>query len=325
MSFRLESTARAVDPSLDRKRVRLVIWPRPTTWAAWDITRIGVGILLLAAALLKAYDLFALPLPGDALVSSRGLTFALIEYEIALGLCLFYGLWQRSVRWLAAGTFTVFSCVTLYRAMVGESTCACFGRASTSPLVTLVIDLSACLALFRWGPAAEIKPVRVLATPRGKAFLLTLIVFTAGTGLAGLRSRRQFTDGILGRTELGSDVVVLEPAKWVGKRFPLLDFIDIGPELATGARDVILYRHDCAVCRDEIPTVIKNARANRGSRVALVEIPPFSNAGEELVLTSPSYASGRLAPARTWFVKTPLRVSLVDGFVVRTDTSPLRE
>jgi hypothetical protein len=65
---------------------------------------------------------------------------------------------------------------------------------------------------------------------------------------------------ILGRGNL----VILEPGKWTGKRFPLLPYVEDAPRqlqqrqrplrqrLAEGDWRVVLFHHDCPICRELI-------------------------------------------------------------------------
>ena len=39
----------------------------------------------------------------------------------------------------------------------------------------------------------------------------------------------------------------------MGKRFPLLDYVDVGETLKDGKWLVVLYHHDCPKCMEEIP------------------------------------------------------------------------
>lgn len=77
--------------------------------------------------------------------------------------------------------------------------------------------------------------------------------------------------------------VVLEPAEWNGKRFPLLDYIDIGSQLAQGEWIVILYHFDCARRREAIPKYEEVARVlsvqDISRRLALTEAPPHGKNG----------------------------------------------
>jgi hypothetical protein len=111
----------------------------------------------------------------------------------------------------------------------------------------------------------------------------------------------------------GGKVVVLEPKKWIGKRFPLLDYIDIGQELAKGRWLVLLYHHDCPKCQNIIRDLSQVSLETCDQRVALIAVPPYSE-------TLPAYGEralihGRLTSLRDWFAETPVVLALSDGEV----------
>jgi hypothetical protein len=54
-----------------------------------------------------------------------------------------------------------------------------------------------------------------------------------------------------GRTT--SSYEVLEPANWIDKELPILDYIDIGGPLMKGTWLVLLYHHDCPDCARAVP------------------------------------------------------------------------
>ena len=65
--------------------------------------------------------------------------------------------------------------------------------------------------------------------------------------------------------------MVLEPENWVGQRLPIADSLDI--DLSAGNWTVLLHRHDCPVCREQVPRY--EMRATAGEQIAIVEVPPY--------------------------------------------------
>jgi hypothetical protein len=108
--------------------------------------------------------------------------------------------------------------------------------------------------------------------------------------------------------------VVLTPERWVGKRFPLLDYIDIGERLAEGEWTVLLYHHDCPRCQEVIAHYAELANRwptdRNGRRIAFVEVPPYAGSLPRMVHRS---AVGHLEDKQKWFVTTPLEVVLSGG------------
>ena len=210
------------------------------------------------------------------------------------------------------------------------------------------MDLAAVAALLLWTPRerephgemARTEPSRPIGS-YGLGVLLSIVVFASVSGavvMAGFRSAMLAEDGtIVGPGE----VVVLEPTKWVGKRFPLLPFIEdlLGPlkpgerplreRLAEGDWIVVLYHHDCPECRKAIPKYAELARQTaadaNGPRVALVEVPPFGDANAIGVSLDAEYVCARLSDEKEWFVESPMEIEMRRGVIAairgRTESS----
>lgn len=112
----------------------------------------GVGSLLLAAAALKAYGLGADPVGRMGVFSMPEVQLAIIEFEIFLGVWLWYGVGAIASWAIALATFAIFTCVTLYLGLVGQSSCGCFGRLSPSPWFAFGVDVVIAIALVLFRP-----------------------------------------------------------------------------------------------------------------------------------------------------------------------------
>jgi hypothetical protein len=114
-------------------------------------------------------------------------------------------------------------------------------------------------------------------------------------------------------------VVVLVPAAWIGKEFPLTRYIDIGPRLAIGHWIILLYHWDCATCRRAIPAYQKLSAqsAQKTNPPAFVAIPPYAPPGRDLLQGAADVAVGRLTDSREWIVATPVMIELLDGKVLK--------
>jgi hypothetical protein len=117
----------------------------------------------------------------------------------------------------------------------------------------------------------------------------------------------------------GRNYTFLEPQKWIGKRFPLLPRISVGEQLVSGKWTVVLYHHNCPNCRTALPefmrTAEKSAMARDRRRMALIEIPPYAPSDDNPVSGTSACLIGRLPEEKTWLVRTPTVISLVDGEV----------
>ena len=111
-----------------------------------------MAAILIAAALLKGYQLATAPVVGSGLFSSRAFLIALVEFEWLLGVWLLSGLYPRRAWQVALACFAGFACVSLYKGLSGDASCGCFGRVEVSQRWTLVLDLGAVLALLAWPP-----------------------------------------------------------------------------------------------------------------------------------------------------------------------------
>lgn len=244
-----------------------------------------------------------------------------VEFELALGIWLLSGLFKKAAWLTVLLCFSAFSLITLYKGITGAESCGCFGTVHVNPWVTLfVIDIPSVIALLVFRPVLSLKrkaeSIRTLIqeffTP-----LPSIPQFTITTCLALLILG--VTTPILAFNEpakITSSYEVLEPETWVGKKLPILEYIDIGKQLETGTWLVLLYHHDCPDCAAAIPKYEKMARDFAGNeaflQIALIEVPPY---GQGQVSRNSSCVPGRLADTKDWFVTTPAVVLLTDSQV----------
>jgi hypothetical protein len=220
-----------------------------------------LSLILLSAGAWKGYELFTAPLPETSLWTSRGFLIAVIESEFALGLWLLFGLWPHGARRAALAAFLVFFVVSLFMALAGESSCGCFGRVPVSPRYIAVLDFAASLSLWLWRPSAIAveRPVGSRLLRVAAVLLLFLLVgVPSGIVLAAHRPTSLNPDAEI---DANQSVVLLEPDKWIGRRCPLLKYIDVGDELSHGGWIVVLYHYDCPRCQEVAPEYEARATA----------------------------------------------------------------
>lgn len=111
-----------------------------------------LGAVLLTAAALKTHQLATIPTAESVLFTSRWFLVSFVEFELALGLWLLVGAYLPQARLAALAAFASFAVVSLYQALAGRVSCCCFGRIPFGPRYTLVFDLIAIAALWRWHP-----------------------------------------------------------------------------------------------------------------------------------------------------------------------------
>ncbi|NQT16619.1 MAG: hypothetical protein HQ582_27920 [Planctomycetes bacterium] len=294
---------------------------RFSTIAGYDVVRIVLGLVLLAAAALKGHQLLTEPVLGSGLLHARWLLIGLVEFELFFGLWLLAGVLPKATWRLALACFTCFTAVSLFKALSGEASCGCFGRVPVNPWYTFTLDMAAVMALSYWRPnkggAVVGGRVRSQSFRLGGVALASLLLgitlaLTMGSHSAATLSS---TGEILGDSEF----VVLEPEQWIGKRFPLLEYIDIGSEISCENCILLLYHYDCANCQEAIEKYealsLELAVESERSRVALIEMPPYGPAGDSSTTRNTPCMRGRLDAGKEWFVETPLVLHLREGKV----------
>jgi hypothetical protein len=97
-----------------------------STWRT--VVRCALGLLLLTAAALKAHGLAVDPVARMGLFSLAEIQFAIIVFEVFLGIWLLSG--KRPIgSWFAAvATFVLFAAISFYQGWIGQSSCGCTGR-----------------------------------------------------------------------------------------------------------------------------------------------------------------------------------------------------
>lgn len=273
------------------------------------LARYFCAVILIVAAALKSYQLISWP--------STGWIFgwlALAGFELFLSSWLLSGAFQTICRRVALATFAAFGCYVFYLSVTGAQSCGCFGQARISPWFTLSLDVIAVTLLWIWRPANSLSPQFRLVS----AAALPLAICAVSLVLAvTFQLDATLADG----ADAGGSVVILEPETWVGRQFPLAEFIDIGDSLLAGSWTVLLYHHDCAKClqaiSDHTSPSKKIAPDESEPRLATIEFPPFAVSpfrGHSRV------HAGKITQEKQWFVVTPTIVHIKDGRVIRVDS-----
>ena len=286
----------------------------------YAFVRVLLGAILLTAAVLKTIQLSTEPTPELGLTTSRWFLILVVEFEILLGLCLIRGVAKPQVWLVTLACFSVFACATFYKALSGEASCGCFGSVEVNPWYTLVLDVSAVVALVRWRPDLSNllwKVERPSFASQGAMLLSTWCVIGA-IAAWGMLSYEPVGLGADGEFIGVGGIVILEPELWIDKPFPLLPHIDIGDNLQDGEWVVLLYHHDCPHCQDVLPEYEQIADSRNVAtslvEVALIEVPPFGV--EDIFSLNESAEHGKLSEEKDWFVQTPVEIRLAQGTVV---------
>jgi len=277
------------------------------------------GLLLVIAAALKFAELVVDP--TAVLTNPLGHFFlpAQIVVELVLGTLVLSGMYWRNLRWILILLFTAFASYSLYLALRGAASCGCFGPVRINPWWTFGLDLAVAIGLLvsTWvsrtpgtasicspnAPQGLTSPTRIRTTVAllGLAIICIAILLRYSDRRVAFANSASYSAG---------DLVVLEPENWVGQRLPIADSLDI--DLSAGNWTVLLHRHDCPVCREQVPRY--EMRATAGEQIAIVEVPPYG----EIPDHKTQGLHGRLKSDRDWFVQTPVEILLHDGVVTAT-------
>jgi hypothetical protein len=284
----------------------------------WNLVRFFVALILLVAASLKAYQLATEPVLGDGLFHARWFNVFVVEFELFFGTWLIFGMLPR-LTWLASvGLFSVFSSISLYKAVSGETSCGCFGVVTVSPWITSVFDVVVVGLLLFVKPIGIVFNIKnfyceiVGLRKRGRIVVLAIVWLIVAVPITYIMLAVEKNVDELGYEFVGADskkMFVLEPEKWIGKEFPLLPFLDemFTNRIMEGSKDVVLFRFDCDECKSLIEKI-----KDKDSYI-FVEIP--SEESNVPLFSVPEYMS--LSGSREWWVETPVVFSLEKTIIKR--------
>lgn len=281
---------------------------------SYTLIRNMLSFMLLTAAGLKAYALAAKPILGAGLFDSRWLLIGVVEFEFFFGLWLLSGILPKPTWLVALGCFALFACASVYKAVLGYTDCACFGRVPVSPWYMAAIDLTVVALLAHWRPAGP----HSASTTQVRLRAIAVIVTWVAVGVPAAFAMETYATSNISGSEYAvgnRHIVVLHPETWIGKRFPLLDYIDIGQELDDGAWLVVLVHHDCPECQQILRGLPHARGATSIQQVAVIELPPYGDSPMSSQHAKASLRLGRLDEERDWFVSTPVLVELSRGRV----------
>lgn len=277
-------------------------------WEGFDLLRLAAGALLLVAALLKMRQLLTPAIPDN-----RAWHILQVEVELVLGLWLIGGIY-RLAAWVAAvGFFTVAAAVSLWGLLRGNASCGCFGELQVHPAITLALDVLVLAALLLCPPAAS--------RQTGRRILAIVAMIAVATALSGSAMAR-YRPGLLladGRIEGDARHVLLRPETWVNQPFPLLPYMDLGPELQTGRWSLLFFSHYCPVCHEVVEKLLADAPGHPDraavARTVLVEVAPSPLSARENERIRQHFKLDRLKPAHNWYIDVPTVVQIEDGRV----------
>ncbi len=276
-----------------------------------------VGVLLVLAALLKAWD----TTPAAAWFGNRNLDelaqLLQINVELLLAAGCFSGLAPKTIRRLLLLLFSCFAIYALYLVVAGAESCGCFGPVKVHPWVTFTLDITVLALLYCWNPNLQ----DVEKSPPSRRWTVFFLIYAAlamSTTTWMILHRPTVLAASSQLAESGG-IVILDPESWIGQPLPIADHIDIdiGNRLTEGQWVVLLYHHNCPKCQEALPRYIVLAEKwqmeGNGGGIALIEVPPYSN--QPLAVTREA-VYGRLNDNKEWFVQAPMEIKLENGIVI---------
>jgi thiol-disulfide isomerase/thioredoxin len=289
------------------------------------VITVVTGLVLIVAAVLKIHQLITEPIISKGFWESREFFLIQIPLELGLGIWLVCGLFRKAAWILAVLAFGAFLAVTLQKGLTGQASCGCFGRVKVNPWITLsFIDIPLFLGLVFFRPTG----LKLLPPPWPSAAHFFGVAVPTFVGFAVLMPYLFFNKP----PDKTDKYVVVKPTEWLTpdrsgesengwKEWSMLKHIDIADYLRENLVIVVLYNTECETCHQAIPLYDKTCRELVGNedsiRFALVEIPPYADAEDDIVPDDTPCLRGRLDSSKRWFMQTPLVVLLTDGSVLK--------
>ncbi len=286
-----------------------------------------VGTMLLVAAALKIWHFLRLTTASAVLHEPQGATPGLIAWETFLGLWPLFGVYMNAALRVAILCFSVFACDAFYEAVGGKADCGCFGQVRVNPWLTTAFDLLViCSLFFGAGPAGPSAAVRRRPSS-GTLFAVFVVVGLAvGTSSYFLHPIFKATrEGL--RVADGGRLVILEPGKWIGLRFPLFGDLKISPKLRKGKWVLLFYHANCTECQQTIPIYERLAQdellSGNSIHIAFIRVPsePRTPVPANLFRPTPALRT-TLDSQHQWIATTPIAVELRNGLVIATVSGP---
>jgi hypothetical protein len=289
--------------------------------------RFVVAMILLIAAGLKAYQLATVPLPpviqGSfftpllGMFNNRYLLMITVVGEILFGLILIVNI-QRQWMWLLSiFAFSIFALVSFMKGLNNEGSCGCFGNITVNPWITMIFDMFIIVLLgifreqltfgFKFSNHEKHRLIAVL-------FIWFILIIPI---LGAMLSFKEQVHAVLGTEFTGADgniTIMLEPEKWIGKEFPLWDYVDEKAKYKIKHGDwiIVIGRKNCDECRK----LIEKIETKDTIMVALLELDDGTVDTDKRELYPHVALQGRLRTENNWVILTPNLILCRDGICI---------
>ena len=291
------------------------------TDCGWTVLRLVVAAIILTAAFMKSWQLATTPSLGEGLLHARWFNIAVVQYEILFGIWLLVGLMPKLTWLVSIGCFSAFALVSLYKALLGEASCGCFGAAIVNPWYTMTFDLILVGLLIVVRPRGVVLQLRVflhelveLRRYKRVGVAVAVWLLLAVSSVYAMVSIQKNEIAKLGTEFIGADgkkTILLEPKKWIGKELPLRDYVVGDRELTQGRWHVLLSRPGCNDC-EIVKWHLVDSANDKEILVAILEVVGKSMSVNSTKNVIPIF---RLIPEIDWLVETPVVLVLDNGVV----------
>jgi hypothetical protein len=244
--------------------------------------------------------------------------FALLELSFAAWLVI--GMYPRFSWWLSVALFLVLLVISFDKGAAGQQSCGCFGPLEVHPWYAFTFDLGVIVVLLTVHPLGwQSSSYRY---PRKNWVCLAVLNFVIVTVLGLVVTDRENPNR---STDINSDIFFsssepLQPTDWVGKIFPLKEYLDFGPDLSRGRWAVMFFKDNCALCRQGVPQFLglayQQVNQTGTTRYTLVEVPDEAHSVGTILSPSNTFCvRGRLTASHEWRMELPAYILLEDGRV----------
>lgn len=275
--------------------------------AAW----FAAGILIIAAVL-KLNQQTNFGWYVDSTPSAFWMNLVGIFTDIVLAALLLSGMFRKNIFVICGAIFVMYGYMNLYFHFTDQS-CGCFGKLTPDPLVMMGIDGIVAILLFAigWSCKPFQQPTRTQFSATAVMFLIA--VCASATYIYQYDPGNILADGTgFGRHSSDSgEIQLLDPTKWVGQPFTLLDSTEESIEKESAI--YVLVSKNCGKCQNLLEQIIFKKRTESASNqdIVIVNIDgPTQDIGFGIVTT-------HLDLSKRWYCKTPTAIEVKDGTVRR--------
>lgn len=316
--------------------IPLVSGMRKGFYSQRRILRLAVAVIILTAALLKAWQLASVPSLGGGLLHARWFNILVVEFELLFGTWLIFGLLPEWT-WLATiACFMVFTSVSLFKALSGEASCGCFGAVTIHPWITATADIGVIGLLMFFHPK-DIWVYRnnllldFYAVFRKRIFAMMVLVwfFLTIPVTYMMLSAKTLDASELGEVfsgVYGSNTITLKPEQWLHQDFSLSQYTNIKNHLDQGIWLVLLHTHTCSSCQESVrlyrELAVEFAPHKTAPKIAMIELPPYESQQTAENPDDP-VLYGKLDKSRQWKIRSPALLLIDNHNVQNVFDNPL--